>query len=80
MYTGLYACLYASVCAGIFVDGALQCIGEPKELVKRYGDHFVLSVTTLRSSDTRGQELTRQFVHTELAGILGVEPPPGDGF
>lgn len=38
---------------GIFVDGNLQCIGNPKELKARYGGTYVLTVTT--SSDDEGE-------------------------
>ncbi|CAA7031238.1 unnamed protein product [Microthlaspi erraticum] len=31
---------------GIFVDGRLQCIGNPKELKKQYGGFYVLTMTT----------------------------------
>ncbi|KAL1210258.1 ABC transporter A family member 3 [Cardamine amara subsp. amara] len=31
---------------GIFVDGRLQCIGNPKELKGRYGGFYVLTMTT----------------------------------
>ncbi|KAF8052340.1 hypothetical protein N665_1570s0001 [Sinapis alba] len=31
---------------GIFVDGRLQCIGNPKELKGRYGGSYVLTMTT----------------------------------
>ncbi|KAL1210262.1 ABC transporter A family member 6 [Cardamine amara subsp. amara] len=31
---------------GIFVDGMLQCIGNPKELKGRYGGSYVLTITT----------------------------------
>ncbi|KAJ4894490.1 ABC transporter A family member 3 [Raphanus sativus] len=31
---------------GIFVDGRLQCIGNPKELRGRYGGSYVLTMTT----------------------------------
>ncbi|CAA7031237.1 unnamed protein product [Microthlaspi erraticum] len=31
---------------GIFVDGKLQCIGNPKELKGRYGGFYVLTMTT----------------------------------
>ncbi|VVA95177.1 unnamed protein product [Arabis nemorensis] len=31
---------------GIFVDGRLQCIGNPKELKARYGGTYVLTITT----------------------------------
>jgi len=31
---------------GIFVDGALQCIGNPKDLTSRYGGYLVFTITT----------------------------------
>ncbi|CAI0399364.1 unnamed protein product [Linum tenue] len=31
---------------GIFVDGGLQCIGNPKELKARYGETYVFTMTT----------------------------------
>ena len=31
---------------GIFVDGRLQCIGNPKELKGRYGGSYVFTMTT----------------------------------
>lgn len=31
---------------GIFVDGSLQCIGNPKELKARYGGSYVFTMTT----------------------------------
>ncbi|GJS66900.1 ABC transporter A family member 7-like protein [Tanacetum coccineum] len=31
---------------GIFVDGSLQCIGNPNELKSRYGGSYVLTMTT----------------------------------
>ncbi|XP_050221977.1 ABC transporter A family member 7-like isoform X2 [Mercurialis annua] len=34
---------------GVFVDGSLQCIGNPKELKARYGGSYVFTMTT--SSD-----------------------------
>ncbi|KAM0858329.1 hypothetical protein ACQ4PT_047885 [Festuca glaucescens] len=30
----------------IMVDGRLQCIGSPKELIARYGGYYVLTITT----------------------------------
>ncbi|VVB04509.1 unnamed protein product [Arabis nemorensis] len=44
---------------GIFVDGSLQCIGNPKELKGRYGGSYVLTVTT---SEEHEQEV-EQLVH-----------------
>ncbi|WZZ27173.1 hypothetical protein YC2023_010574 [Brassica napus] len=37
---------------GIFVDGSLQCIGNPKELKGRYGGSYVFTMTT--SSEHEG--------------------------
>eukprot|EP00735_Rhodelphis_limneticus_P009812 TRINITY_DN2875_c1_g1::TRINITY_DN2875_c1_g1_i2::g.6040::m.6040 TRINITY_DN2875_c1_g1::TRINITY_DN2875_c1_g1_i2::g.6040 ORF type:complete len:991 (-),score=211.47,sp/Q8LPK0/AB8A_ARATH/42.77/0.0,ABC_tran/PF00005.22/1.5e-26,ABC2_membrane_3/PF12698.2/2.6e-14,AAA_21/PF13304.1/0.15,AAA_21/PF13304.1/1.5e-10,ABC2_membrane_4/PF12730.2/7.4e+02,ABC2_membrane_4/PF12730.2/0.00054,SMC_N/PF02463.14/0.0059,IstB_IS21/PF01695.12/14,IstB_IS21/PF01695.12/20,SRP54/PF00448.17/0.33,AAA_23/PF13476.1/8.1e+03,AAA_23/PF1347 len=31
---------------GIFVDGGLQCVGSPKELTRRFGGYFLLTITT----------------------------------
>jgi ABC-type multidrug transport system ATPase subunit len=31
---------------GIFVDGSLRCVGNPKELTSRYGGFLVLTLTT----------------------------------
>ncbi|KAK2421576.1 ABC transporter A family member [Trifolium repens] len=31
---------------GIFVNGSLQCIGNPKELKGRYGGTYVFTMTT----------------------------------
>ncbi|WVZ79607.1 hypothetical protein U9M48_027169 [Paspalum notatum var. saurae] len=31
----------------IMVNGSLQCIGTPKELIARYGGYYVLTITTL---------------------------------
>ncbi len=38
---------------GIFVDGALRCVGNPKELTSRYGGFLILTLTTppLRTAD-----------------------------
>ncbi|KAJ0988059.1 hypothetical protein J5N97_006415 [Dioscorea zingiberensis] len=37
---------------GIFVDGCLQCIGNPKELKQRFGGYYVFTMTT--PSDQEG--------------------------
>lgn len=44
---------------GIFVDGSLQCIGNPKQLRARYGGYFMLTVTTPPSQDVD----VENFVH-----------------
>ncbi|KAL3145247.1 hypothetical protein ABBQ32_000991 [Trebouxia sp. C0010 RCD-2024] len=38
---------------GIFVDGQLVCIGNPKELTARYGGYVVFTVTTPTGSDVQ---------------------------
>lgn len=40
---------------GIFVDGQLVCIGAPKELTKRHGGYFVLTLTV--SSETEEKKV-----------------------
>ena len=35
---------------GIFVDGALRCIGNPKELTARFGGFYILTITRHLSS------------------------------
>jgi ABC-type multidrug transport system ATPase subunit len=47
---------------GIFVDGALRCIGNPKELTARFGGSFVLTV----SAPGRDAEVAA-FVRSALA-------------
>ncbi|CAH8353914.1 unnamed protein product [Eruca vesicaria subsp. sativa] len=44
---------------GIFVNGSLQCIGNPKELKGRYGGSYVLTMTT---SEEHEQEVEK-IVH-----------------
>ncbi|KAI3974934.1 hypothetical protein MKX01_005045 [Papaver californicum] len=36
---------------GIFVDGSLQCVGNPKELKRRYGGSYVFTMTTSSKND-----------------------------
>ncbi|RZC87408.1 hypothetical protein C5167_035948 [Papaver somniferum] len=36
---------------GIFVDGSLQCVGNPKELKGRYGGSYVFTMTTSSNQD-----------------------------
>ncbi|XP_062196627.1 ABC transporter A family member 7-like [Phragmites australis] len=44
---------------GIFVDGAFQCLGNPKELKARYGGTYVLTMTT----SSEHEEEVEQLVH-----------------
>eukprot|EP00899_Mesostigma_viride_P019984 jgi/Mesvir1/27988/Mv20187-RA.1 len=42
---------------GIFVDGKLQCIGNPKELTTQYGSYFIFTITTTHEDVERAKEL-----------------------
>ncbi|KAM0979755.1 hypothetical protein ACFX13_015835 [Malus domestica] len=42
---------------GIFVDGSLQCIGNPKELKARYGGSYVFTMTTSSNHEQEVENL-----------------------
>jgi len=44
---------------GIFVDGALRCVGNPKELTSRFGGFYILTIT----SDHGMEEKIHDMVH-----------------
>ncbi|CAJ1975258.1 unnamed protein product [Sphenostylis stenocarpa] len=44
---------------GIFVDGGLQCIGNPKELKGRYGGTYVFTMTTSMDHEKDVENLVR---------------------
>ncbi|XP_071717438.1 ABC transporter A family member 7-like [Rutidosis leptorrhynchoides] len=44
---------------GIFVDGSLQCIGNPKELKGRYGGSYVFTMTTSSNHETDVENLVK---------------------
>ncbi|KAI3846532.1 hypothetical protein MKX03_008214 [Papaver bracteatum] len=46
---------------GIFADGSLQCIGNPKELKARYGGSYVFTMTTSVSLEDEVENLVRQL-------------------
>ncbi|CAI9112239.1 OLC1v1012658C1 [Oldenlandia corymbosa var. corymbosa] len=46
---------------GIFVDGSLQCIGNPKELRARYGGSYVFTMTTSMDHEAEVENLVRQL-------------------
>ncbi|KAF8390227.1 hypothetical protein HHK36_024752 [Tetracentron sinense] len=46
---------------GIFVDGSLQCIGNPKELKGRYGGSYVFTMTTSSSEEAEVENLVRRL-------------------
>ncbi|XP_027125730.1 ABC transporter A family member 7 isoform X1 [Coffea arabica] len=46
---------------GIFVDGSLQCIGNPKELKARYGGFYVFTMTTSADHEVEVENLVRHL-------------------
>ncbi|XP_068647444.1 ABC transporter A family member 7-like [Aristolochia californica] len=46
---------------GIFVDGGLQCIGNPKELKARYGGSYVFTMTTSSNQEEEVEKLVREL-------------------
>ncbi|KAH7857513.1 hypothetical protein Vadar_013552 [Vaccinium darrowii] len=46
---------------GIFVDGSLQCIGNPKELKARYGGSYVFTMTTSSNHEEEVENLVKNL-------------------
>ncbi|KAK9664019.1 hypothetical protein RND81_14G014400 [Saponaria officinalis] len=46
---------------GIFVDGGLQCIGNPKQLKGRYGGTFVFTMTTSGEHDAEVERMAESL-------------------
>ncbi|CAA3030738.1 ABC transporter A family member 7-like [Olea europaea subsp. europaea] len=46
---------------GIFMDGSLQCVGNPKELKARYGGSYVFTITTSSNNDEEVENLVRRL-------------------
>ncbi|XVF11962.1 hypothetical protein REPUB_Repub08aG0073700 [Reevesia pubescens] len=46
---------------GIFVDGSLQCIGNPKELKARYGGSYIFTMTTSSNHEEEVENLVRHL-------------------
>ncbi|KAL2935159.1 ABC transporter A family member 12 [Bienertia sinuspersici] len=42
---------------GVFVDGALRCVGNPKELKARYGGYFIFTMTTTQGNDAEVEDM-----------------------
>jgi ABC-type multidrug transport system ATPase subunit len=71
---------------GIFVDGQLVCLGNPKQLTTRYGGHFILQITTTAGEEQEEkvrrmvmERLTKRAKVTyALAGTQKFELPAGD--
>lgn len=46
---------------GIFVDGGLQCIGNPKELKGRYGGSYVFTMTTSSEHEETVERMVKRI-------------------
>ncbi|XP_043704668.1 ABC transporter A family member 7-like isoform X2 [Telopea speciosissima] len=46
---------------GIFVDGGLQCIGNPKQLKARYGGSYVFTITTSNQEEEVVEAMVRRI-------------------
>ncbi|KAJ8764066.1 hypothetical protein K2173_004960 [Erythroxylum novogranatense] len=46
---------------GIFADGSLQCVGNPKELKARYGGSYVFSMTTTEEHEKEVMKMIRHL-------------------
>uniref|UniRef100_A0A5B7AWJ4 ABC transporter domain-containing protein n=1 Tax=Davidia involucrata TaxID=16924 RepID=A0A5B7AWJ4_DAVIN len=65
---------------GIFVDGSLQCIGNPKELKARYGGSYVFTMTTSSNHEEEVDNLVQRLSPNaskiyQLSGTLKFELP-----
>ncbi|XP_045792339.1 ABC transporter A family member 7-like isoform X4 [Trifolium pratense] len=65
---------------GIFVDGSLQCIGNPKELKGRYGGTYVFTMTTSLDHEKDVEEMVEQLTPNankiyQLSGTQKFELP-----
>ncbi|TVT96654.1 hypothetical protein EJB05_58124 [Eragrostis curvula] len=67
----------------IMVDGSLQCIGRPKELIARYGGYYVLTMTTTPEFEQDVENLVRKLSPSarkvyHLSGTQKYELPKQD--
>ncbi|XP_058195609.1 ABC transporter A family member 7-like [Rhododendron vialii] len=65
---------------GIFVDGSLQCIGNPKELKARYGGSYVFTMTTSSNHEEEVERLVKNLTRNankiyHLSGTQKFELP-----
>ncbi|KAG8379147.1 hypothetical protein BUALT_Bualt07G0057900 [Buddleja alternifolia] len=60
---------------GIFVDGSLQCVGNPKELKARYGGSYVFTMTTSSNHEEEVENLVRNLSpnSTKIYQISGTQ-------
>ncbi|XP_047331214.1 ABC transporter A family member 12-like [Impatiens glandulifera] len=67
---------------GIFVDGALQCVGNAKQLKARYGGFYIFTISTLARHDQDVLTMVLQLCHNavrtyHLSGTHKFELPKG---
>ncbi|XP_061346675.1 ABC transporter A family member 7-like [Gastrolobium bilobum] len=65
---------------GIFVNGSLQCVGNPKELKARYGGTYVFTMTTSSEHEKDVENMVQQLAPNankiyHLSGTLKFELP-----
>eukprot|EP00898_Chlorokybus_atmophyticus_P003419 jgi/Chlat1/4078/Chrsp26S04118 len=65
---------------GIFVDGRLMCLGNPKELTARYGSYYIFTIMVDPSEESAAASLVRDMCPSgrltyQLAGTLKYELP-----
>ncbi|KAL3640607.1 Phospholipid-transporting ATPase abca7 [Castilleja foliolosa] len=60
---------------GIFVDGSLQCVGNPKELKARYGGSYVFTMTTSANHEEEVENLVQNLSSnaTKIYQISGTQ-------
>ena len=68
---------------GIFVDGEMKVIGEPKELIRNYGHYIILTLTTAPESKAQVAEFVRALVPAarltrDIEGTQRFELPSAD--
>ncbi|KAL4559227.1 hypothetical protein LXL04_031362 [Taraxacum kok-saghyz] len=68
---------------GIFVDGSLQCVGNPKELKGRYGGSYVFTMTTSSNHEADVENLAKGLSPDakkiyEISGTQKFELPKED--
>lgn len=68
---------------GVFVDGALRCVGNAIELKARYGGYFIFTMTTTQSNETEVEEMVLSLCNNanktyHLGGTQKFELPKHD--
>ncbi|KAF3974301.1 hypothetical protein CMV_002347 [Castanea mollissima] len=68
---------------GFFVDGSLQCIGNPKELKARYGGSYVFTITTSSDQEEEVENMVQHLAPSaskvyQLSGTQKFEIPKSE--